>query len=206
MGNLPGCFFLPVDGAPTSTTEINPLAALECVPVAAVEPAPTISPDRVALTPPDPAQSPEEAGKETPPVGQSPPPPGLCDLCDSEMALPPPPEKSPPSQAGSSGSLPWPEAPEECSPPRPTTLDFSRPLKRLEELAQAGQRRSSDHSNIKENGLEGCPEAPRVSEERQALQSELGKCIEDFRRIKIPGTFPNKKRQWQNELLKKYQL
>ncbi|XP_064569058.1 spore coat protein SP96-like [Zonotrichia leucophrys gambelii] len=44
------------------------------------------------------------------------------------------------------------------------------------------------------------------SEERQALQSELGKCIEEFRRIRIPAAFPNKKRQWQSELLRKYQL
>uniref|UniRef100_A0A8D2LY35 BTB domain-containing protein n=1 Tax=Varanus komodoensis TaxID=61221 RepID=A0A8D2LY35_VARKO len=112
----------------------------------------------------------------------------------------------PPSPAGSLASLPWPDAPEECVPARPTTLDFAKPLKPLEEVKQMGQRRSSAHSGIKENGLESCPEVPCVSEEKRALQSELGKCIEDFQKIRIPVSFPSRKRQWQNELLKKYQL
>ncbi|KAK4810082.1 hypothetical protein QYF61_007904 [Mycteria americana] len=112
-------------------------------------------------------------------------------------------------------SLPWPEAPEEC-PARPNTLDFSKSLKKLEEVKQMGQRRNSDHAAVKENGVEVSPTAAAaevsptaataVSEERRALESELGKCIEDFRKIKIPVAFPNKKRQWQSELLKKYQL
>uniref|UniRef100_A0A8D2LYK9 BTB domain-containing protein n=1 Tax=Varanus komodoensis TaxID=61221 RepID=A0A8D2LYK9_VARKO len=114
--------------------------------------------------------------------------------------------KGPPSPAGSLASLPWPDAPEECVPARPTTLDFAKPLKPLEEVKQMGQRRSSAHSGIKENGLESCPEVPCVSEEKRALQSELGKCIEDFQKIRIPVSFPSRKRQWQNELLKKYQL
>uniref|UniRef100_A0A8V5G6C7 Uncharacterized protein n=1 Tax=Melopsittacus undulatus TaxID=13146 RepID=A0A8V5G6C7_MELUD len=86
-------------------------------------------------------------------------------------------------------SLPWPEAPEE-SPARPNTLDLSKSLKKLEEVKQTGQRPTSDHASVKENGVE----------------TELGKCIEDFRKIKIPVAFPNKKRQWQSELLRKYQL
>ncbi|KAJ7310354.1 hypothetical protein JRQ81_007264 [Phrynocephalus forsythii] len=197
---------LLVDGAPTNTPKINPLAVMECVPVAAVEQAPIITPESVALTPQDPAWSPE-AGEERPPVGQSSPLPELWDYsCGSEVTLPPPPEKSPSSQAGSSGSLPWPEAPEECGPPRPTTLDLPKPLKRPEDVTQAGPWRSCGHSNPQENGLESFLEPPQVSEQRRTLQSELGKCIEDFRKIKIPVTFPNKKRQWQNELLKKYQL
>ncbi|XP_068813133.1 BTB/POZ domain-containing protein KCTD16-like [Struthio camelus] len=102
-------------------------------------------------------------------------------------------------------SLPWPEAPEEC-PPCPQTLDFSKSFKKLEEVKQMGQRSNSDNSNVKENGVEGGPEAAAMSEERKALASELGKCIEDFRKIKIPAAFPNKKRQWQSELLKKYHL
>ncbi|KGL81215.1 BTB/POZ domain-containing protein KCTD8, partial [Tinamus guttatus] len=103
------------------------------------------------------------------------------------------------------GSLPWPEAPEEL-PPCPDTLSFPKPLKQLEEVKQMGQRSNSDNSNVKENGVGGTPEAAAMSEERKALASELGKCIEDFRKIKIPAAFPNKKRQWQSELLKKYHL
>ncbi|KFQ39433.1 BTB/POZ domain-containing protein KCTD8, partial [Mesitornis unicolor] len=104
-------------------------------------------------------------------------------------------------------SLPWPEAPEEC-PARPNTLDFSKSLKKIEEVKQMGQRRNSDQAAVKENGVEVSPATvvPAVSEERRALETELGKCIEDFRKIKIPLAFPNKKRQWQSELLKKYQL
>ncbi|XP_071613861.1 BTB/POZ domain-containing protein KCTD8-like [Heliangelus exortis] len=101
-------------------------------------------------------------------------------------------------------SLPWPEAPEEECPAHPTTLDFSKSLKKLEEVKQTGQRRNSEH--VKENGVEVTPVVGTVSEERRILETELGKCIEDFRRIKIPLTFPNKKRQWQSELLKKYHL
>ncbi|XP_016429388.1 BTB/POZ domain-containing protein KCTD16-like [Sinocyclocheilus rhinocerous] len=37
-------------------------------------------------------------------------------------------------------------------------------------------------------------------------EQELEKCIQDFRRIKIPERFPEKKYMWQSELLKKYQL
>ncbi|KAM6381570.1 uncharacterized protein J5M81_009351 isoform 2-T2 [Pluvialis apricaria] len=119
------------------------------------------------------------------------------------------PSTEPQSEARDSSptnSLPWPEAPEEC-PARPNTLDFSKSLKKLEEVKQMGQRRNSDHAAVKENGVEVSPVAAAVvSEERRALESELGKCIEDFRKIKIPIAFPNKKRQWQSELLKKYQL
>ncbi|XP_030431284.1 BTB/POZ domain-containing protein KCTD16-like [Gopherus evgoodei] len=135
----------------------------------------------------------------------------LDSRCEPDLALATGgslPDKSPQSEAGDpspTASLPWPELPEEC-PPQPNTLDFSNSLKFLEEVKQMGQRRNSDHLNIQENGVERCPEAPPISEERRALESELGKCIEDFRKIKIPVSFPNKKRQWQSELLKKYHV
>ncbi|XP_064319518.1 BTB/POZ domain-containing protein KCTD16-like [Phalacrocorax carbo] len=126
---------------------------------------------------------------------------------DADETLP---SRDPQSEArdpSPADSLPWPEAPEEC-PARPNTLDFSKSLKKLEEVKQMGQRRNSDHAAAKENGVEVSPAAAaaEVSEERRALESELGKCIEDFRKIKIPVAFPNKKRQWQSELLKKYHL
>uniref|UniRef100_A0A8V5FZS1 Uncharacterized protein n=5 Tax=Neoaves TaxID=3078114 RepID=A0A8V5FZS1_MELUD len=79
-------------------------------------------------------------------------------------------------------------------------------LKKLEEVKQTGQRPTSDHASVKENGVEVSPAMVVVSEERRAMETELGKCIEDFRKIKIPVAFPNKKRQWQSELLRKYQL
>lgn len=192
-------FLSAVDGASTSTTEISPLTAMACAPVATVERAPIVTAERAPTAarelPPSPELGQDLAHTNTSP-GDS----------DPGVALPPPPEKGPPSEAGSLGSLPWPEAPEECGPQRPNTLDLFKPLRTLEEVKQAGQRRSSHQAGITENGLEGPPEAPQVSQERQALQSELGRCIQDFRRIRIPDSFPNKKRQWQSELLRKYQL
>ncbi|XP_040428546.1 BTB/POZ domain-containing protein KCTD16-like [Cygnus olor] len=107
--------------------------------------------------------------------------------------------------ASPADSAPWSEAPEEC-PARPNTLDFSKPPKKLEEVKETEQRCNSDHATVKENGVGGSPVAAGLSEERKALESELGKCIEDYRKIKIPLAFPNKKRQWQRELLRKYQL
>lgn len=118
------------------------------------------------------------------------------------------PDRDPQSEArdpSPTDSLPWPEAPEEC-PARPNTLDFSKSLKKLQEVKQTGQRQNSEQAAVKENGVEVSPAAAAASEERRALESELGKCIEDLRKIKIPVAFPNKKRQWQSELLKKYQL
>ncbi|XP_063272701.1 SCAN domain-containing protein 1 [Prinia subflava] len=110
------------------------------------------------------------------------------------------PEERDPRDPSPTESPPWPEAPEE-PPARPNTLDFSKSLRRPEE----GQpRRGSDR--VKENGVEATPATAAASDERRELQSELGKCIEEFRRIRIPAAFPNKKRQWQSELLKKYQL
>uniref|UniRef100_W5NCD7 Potassium channel tetramerisation domain containing 12b n=1 Tax=Lepisosteus oculatus TaxID=7918 RepID=W5NCD7_LEPOC len=45
---------------------------------------------------------------------------------------------------------------------------------------------------------------PDVEEEKKLLEEELQKCIEDFRRIRIPQLFPDRKRHWQSDLLRKY--
>ncbi|XP_069068212.1 uncharacterized protein [Pleurodeles waltl] len=93
------------------------------------------------------------------------------------------------------------------APIRPTTLDLSQSLrKHVEEAKTLGPRTNSDHSEVNENGVESCPEAPQITEEKRALEGELHKCIEDFHKIRIPKAFPNKKRHWQTELLKKYHL
>ncbi|XP_056347189.1 uncharacterized protein LOC130253015 isoform X2 [Oenanthe melanoleuca] len=147
-------------------------------------------------------QDPPDSGNSGPPT-PAPPPAEPTPGRDTEEEDPSP-----------TNSLPWPEAPEEL-PARPNTLDFSKSLKKLEEVKQAGQRRGSERAAVKENGLgvtvatstaTSTASSTATSEEHRALQSELGKCIEEFRRIKIPVAFPNKKRQWQSELLKKYQL
>ncbi|XP_078518990.1 uncharacterized protein LOC144784207 [Lissotriton helveticus] len=110
-----------------------------------------------------------------------------------------------PSQAGSAtlNNLPC----QVVAPIRPTTLDLSQSLrKHVDEAKTLGPRTNSDQSEVNENGIESCPAAPQINEEKRALEGELHKCIEDFRKIRIPKDFPNKKRHWQNELLRKYQL
>lgn len=41
-------------------------------------------------------------------------------------------------------------------------------------------------------------------EERKMLEEDLKKCIEDFKKIRLPRVFPDRKRHWQSDLLKKY--
>ncbi|KAM8952851.1 uncharacterized protein RCH25_043578 [Pelodytes ibericus] len=95
--------------------------------------------------------------------------------------------------------------PNEESPARPTTLVLTKSLNDNDE-EQVTTSLESSIQGVKENGIESCPEPSKPNEERRALEVELVKCIEEFRRIRIPVVFPNKKRNWQNELLRKYQL
>ncbi|KAL2077544.1 hypothetical protein ACEWY4_027048 [Coilia grayii] len=44
------------------------------------------------------------------------------------------------------------------------------------------------------------------TKEKLTVEQELQRCIQDFRRIKIPKHFPDRKYVWQSELLRKYQL
>ncbi|XP_035264437.1 BTB/POZ domain-containing protein KCTD16-like [Anguilla anguilla] len=46
----------------------------------------------------------------------------------------------------------------------------------------------------------------KLAPERMSIEEELEKCIRDFRRIKIPDQFPERKYVWQSELLRKYHL
>ncbi|XP_067314100.1 BTB/POZ domain-containing protein KCTD16a [Pseudorasbora parva] len=46
----------------------------------------------------------------------------------------------------------------------------------------------------------------KPTKEKLTPEQELEKCIQDFRRIKIPARFPERKYMWQSDLLKKYQL
>ncbi|XP_053846668.1 uncharacterized protein LOC128814646 isoform X2 [Vidua macroura] len=155
---------------------------------------PTKPPPRAALEDAvEPRQSPGTRQEPADPRNAA-RPPGPEEPIPSRDAQPAVKDPSP------TNSPPWPEAPEEC-PARPSTLDLCSSLRK--------QQWGTDWAAVKENGVEATPAtgtATASSEERWALQSELGKCIEEFRRIRIPATFPNKKRQWQSELLRKYQL
>ncbi|XP_030001970.1 BTB/POZ domain-containing protein KCTD12b [Sphaeramia orbicularis] len=131
---------------------------------------------------PPPLESPPPLTPPLPP----PPPPATSspDLPPLSSPSPPPPLPSKPSSTSSPSPLtsPLPE-----SPQRPTTLN----LKTL------------PRPTARENG--GPP--PRVDEEeeeRKMLEEDLKKCIEDFKKIRLPRVFPDRKRHWQNDLLKKY--
>ncbi|XP_076836040.1 BTB/POZ domain-containing protein KCTD16b [Brachyhypopomus gauderio] len=46
----------------------------------------------------------------------------------------------------------------------------------------------------------------RPAKEKLTVEEELEKCIQDFRKIKIPERFPERKYMWQADLLRKYRL
>ncbi|KAJ8014984.1 hypothetical protein DPEC_G00021440 [Dallia pectoralis] len=121
-------------------------------------------------------------------------PPTLPDPAKTDLPPPPPPVPSQTSTtftlcASSSTTLPPPSLfSPDVSSQRPTTLA----LKTLPRGSMA-----------KENG--GPPSGvDEDEEERKMMEEDLKKCIEDFRKIKLPNVFPDKKRHWQSDLLKKY--
>lgn len=46
----------------------------------------------------------------------------------------------------------------------------------------------------------------RPPKEKLTVEEELDRCIQDFRKIKIPERFPERKYMWQADLLRKYRL
>ncbi|XP_047440862.1 BTB/POZ domain-containing protein KCTD12b [Mugil cephalus] len=123
-----------------------------------------------------------------PPLTPPPPPPPTYspDLpLPSPPVLPPP---LPPSKPASTSSPPPPPTPPPAeSPQRPTTLN----LKTL------------PRPSVRENGGPP-PGADEDEDERKMLEEDLKKCIEDFKKIRLPRAFPDRKRHWQSDLLKKY--
>lgn len=120
----------------------------------------------------------------TPPL-PPPPPPVAADLPPlSPSGLPPPLPLSKPSSAS---SPPPPASPPAGSPQRPTTLSV-KTLPRLTTKENGGPPAGEDEDE----------------EERKLLEEDLKKCIEDFKKIRLPSVFPDRKRHWQSDLLKKY--
>ncbi|XP_051514207.1 BTB/POZ domain-containing protein KCTD12-like isoform X1 [Myxocyprinus asiaticus] len=110
-----------------------------------------------------------------------PSPPPLPPLDSPELPLSP--EPSPP---------PLPD----ISPTCPTTL-------LLKTLPRPTNTPVSNTTSIaKENG--GPLSKDSEEEEKKMMEEEFKKCIEDFRKIRIPKLFPDRKRHWQSDLLKKY--
>ncbi|XP_074057968.1 uncharacterized protein LOC141498709 [Macrotis lagotis] len=121
---------------------------------------------------------------------------GSCKAVQSQGARRPEPELSVP--------FVWPD--HDLCPSRPESLSYYQPLKHLGKAKQSGQRRNNETSSVLKTGTEDVSDKDSIHEERRLMEKELEKCIEDFRKIKIPHSFPNQKRPWQSELLQKYHL
>ncbi|XP_068964206.1 BTB/POZ domain-containing protein KCTD12-like isoform X2 [Petaurus breviceps papuanus] len=98
----------------------------------------------------------------------------------------------------------WPE--QDPCPLWPDYRRYYQPFKRSRKAKQLSPRWSNAGSGVPKTGTEDESDRNKASEERRLMEMELGKCIEDFHKIKIPCTFPNKKRPWQSELLQKYHV
>ncbi|KAG5284748.1 hypothetical protein AALO_G00030050 [Alosa alosa] len=89
------------------------------------------------------------------------------------------------------------------------TLD--RPLKKgpVVMLQQSEPRRKSDLMRTLTTSARdtSTTSKKRASKEaKMTIEEELEKCIDDFRKIKIPERFPERKYNWQADLLRKYRL
>ncbi|KAJ8390065.1 hypothetical protein AAFF_G00110790 [Aldrovandia affinis] len=107
----------------------------------------------------------------------------------------------PPSQTGGRSMIPEPSpallTPPSMLPPSPPPLPAVSPS-RPTTLAL----KTLPHPLARING---CPPGPEPEEdERKVMEEELKRCIDDFRKIRIPQCFPDRKRHWQSDLLKKY--
>ncbi|XP_036424496.1 BTB/POZ domain-containing protein KCTD8 [Colossoma macropomum] len=96
----------------------------------------------------------------------------------------------------------------------PSTLTLGRPPKKgssVQWMELPDKRRNSElfqsltsGVGLREGGGGGLTR--RKTLERPSAEEEMKQCIRDFRKIKIPQAFPERKRQWQSELLQKYGL
>ncbi|XP_022072104.1 BTB/POZ domain-containing protein KCTD16-like [Acanthochromis polyacanthus] len=87
------------------------------------------------------------------------------------------------------------------------TLDRPMPKGPVHMLQQAEMRRKTDMLRVRTFGVRDREAAKRKgNKEKMTPEQELEKCIQDFRRIRIPDHFPERKYMWQSELLRKYRL
>uniref|UniRef100_A0AAV2MJ45 Potassium channel tetramerisation domain containing 12b n=1 Tax=Knipowitschia caucasica TaxID=637954 RepID=A0AAV2MJ45_KNICA len=146
----------------------------------------------------------------TPPLPPPPPPPE-------------PPEPEPLSPPHLPHELPqellqeWPreltlELPPDRPPPlpaKPLSMSSASPTKRSIPTESTQRPKTLNLKTLprpsaKENG--GGPPSGLCEdeEERKMMEEDLKKCIEDFKKIRLPKKFPDRKRHWQSDLLKKY--
>ncbi|XP_030622125.1 BTB/POZ domain-containing protein KCTD8 isoform X2 [Chanos chanos] len=95
----------------------------------------------------------------------------------------------------------------------PSTLTLGRPPKKgssVQWMELPDKRRNSELFQSLTSGVGprdgGGGLSRRKTLERPSAEEEMKQCIRDFRKIKIPQAFPERKRQWQSELLQKYGL
>ncbi|XP_040904260.1 BTB/POZ domain-containing protein KCTD16-like [Toxotes jaculatrix] len=96
-----------------------------------------------------------------------------------------------------------------CGPVRrqPNIQTLDRPKVPVHMLQQAEMRRKTDMLRVRTFGVREREAAKRkANKEKMTPEQELEKCIQDFRRIRIPDRFPERKYMWQSELLRKYRL
>ncbi|CAN2388486.1 BTB POZ domain-containing protein [Pristimantis euphronides] len=97
---------------------------------------------------------------------------------------------------------------QQSSSHQPSTLTLDRPSKKnqVQWVPPPDKRRNSElfqslMSKSRDNNL-----SKRKVCEKPSIEEEMKKCIQEFKKIKIPDYFPEKKRPWQMELLEKYDL
>ncbi|XP_066502615.1 BTB/POZ domain-containing protein KCTD16b [Hoplias malabaricus] len=81
------------------------------------------------------------------------------------------------------------------------------PVQQLLQQQQSEQRRKSDLlRTLTASARDTSTSKKRPAKEKMTVEEELEKCIQDFRKIKIPDRFPERKYMWQADLLRKYRL
>ncbi|XP_041052023.1 BTB/POZ domain-containing protein KCTD8-like isoform X3 [Carcharodon carcharias] len=94
------------------------------------------------------------------------------------------------------------------APLQPNTLTLDRPSKKapIQWMQQPDKRRNSELFQTLMNNSRDSSLCKKKISEKLSVEDEMKKCIQDFRKIKIPVQFPERKRPWQSELLQKYGL
>lgn len=119
------------------------------------------------------------------------PPPDPVPLLEPQdiLDLPLPPPPTPVLE----GSTPLSDS--SASPPPRSVISLTKPTAlALKTMPQNAINKKNGGSSAQE------PE----DKEKKIMEEELKKCIEDFHKIRIPRLFPDRKRHWQNDLLRKY--
>ncbi|KAH0516108.1 BTB/POZ domain-containing protein KCTD8 [Microtus ochrogaster] len=91
---------------------------------------------------------------------------------------------------------------------QPNTLTLDRPSKKapVQWMPPPDKRRNSELFQSLISKSRDTNLSKKKVCEKLSVEEEMKKCIQDFKKIHIPDCFPERKRQWQSELLQKYGL